>query len=310
VEKEFIFEHAPFRSCHASTIVETERGLMAAWFGGSKEGAADVAIWGSVRGARGWSPPDVIADEPETACWNPVLFQERSGRLYLFYKAGPSPQTWSGFYRVKEREDADWREPVQMAAGLLGPSKNKPLQLKSGRIVAGTSVESYRAWAAWAELSDDGGRSWRRVGPIAVAGEPRGVIQPTIFETRHGLRMLMRSTPRIGRVCRADSFDEGETWTEAAVTDLPNPNSAIDAARLRDGRIVLCHNPVERGRTPLALSVSEDDGETWRETLVLERDEGEYSYPAIIETSSGEVHVTYTWRRERIAHAVIGPHEL
>jgi predicted neuraminidase len=138
-----------------------------------------------------------------------------------------------------------------------------------------------------------------------VPGEPRGVIQPALFETPSGaIRMLMRSA-RIGRICEAVSNDEGETWSEARPTSMPNPNSGIDAVRLRDGRVVLCHNPVERGRTPLVLSVSDDGGETFREALVLESEPGEYSYPALIEASSGEVHVTYTWRRERIAHAAV-----
>jgi predicted neuraminidase len=310
--KSFIFESAPFASCHASTIVETSPGeLLAAWFGGSREGAADVAIWGSRFAGGAWSAPEVLADEPEAPCWNPVLFRERSGRLFLFFKAGPSPQSWSGFVRVREAGRTAWSEPSILPAGILGPIKNKPIQLASGRIVSGTSVESYRAWAAWVELSDDGGVSWHRRGPIAVPGEPRGVIQPTVFETPAGsLRMLLRPTQRIGRICLAGSDDAGETWSHARPTELPNPNSGIDAVRLTDGRIVLCHNPVERGRTPLVLSLSEDDGDTWRAVATFESEPGEYSYPAIVQAADGSIHVTYTWRRERIAHAVLRPSEL
>ncbi|HXH21211.1 MAG TPA: sialidase family protein [Dehalococcoidia bacterium] len=308
--KRFIFESAPFASCHASTIVETAPGeFLAAWFGGSGEGAADVAIWGASFSGGRWSPPEVLADEPEAPCWNPVLFATRDGRVHLYYKAGLSPQSWSGFFRVRST-DGSWSEPEMLPAGLLGPAKNKPLLLSSGRIVAGTSVESYRAWAAWVELSDDGGRTWRRRGPIAAPGEPRGVIQPAIFETSSGdLRMLLRSA-RIGRICEARSSDRGETWTAAAPTALANPNSGIDAVRLQDGRVILCHNPLERGRTPLVLSVSEDDGDTWREAVQLESGPGEYSYPAVVQASDGEIHVTYTWRRERIGHAVLAPEDL
>jgi len=312
VLKSFIFESAPFASCHASTIVETAPGeLLAAWFGGSREGAPDVAIWGSRFAGGAWSAPDVLADEPEAPCWNPVLFRERSGRLFLFYKAGPSPQAWSGLFRVREAGASAWSEPSILPAGILGPIKNKPIQLATGRIVSGTSVESYRAWSAWLEISDDGGVTWRRSGPITVPGEPRGVIQPALFETAAGgLRMLLRSTLRVGRICVADSHDNGETWSDARVTDLPNPNSGIDAARLVDGHVILCHNPVERGRTPLVLSLSEDDGGTWREVATLESEPGEYSYPAIIQGADGSIHVTYTWRRERIAYAMLRPSEL
>ena len=49
---ELIFEHAPFASCHASTIAETPSGeLVAAWFGGTEEGQPDVSIWTARRSA-------------------------------------------------------------------------------------------------------------------------------------------------------------------------------------------------------------------------------------------------------------------
>lgn len=309
---EFIFEEAPFASCHASTIVEAGPSeFLAAWFGGTEEGAKDVAIWMSRSTPNGWTKPEKVADEPGVPCWNPVLFRERSGKVLLYYKAGTSPQTWSGFYRTSRDAGKTWEPPLAMPAGLLGPIKNKPIQLKSGRIVAGTSVESYRAWSAWVETSDDSGTTWQRFGPIVVPGENYGIIQPTIFETSDGsLRMLTRATQRIGQICTATSKDAGLTWTGAAPTDLPNPNSGIDAVRLADGRVVLCHNPTHTGRTPLVLSVSKDDGVTWRVGPTLEMESGEYSYPAIIQAASGEVHVTYTWKRTRVRHWVLEPKEL
>jgi predicted neuraminidase len=312
MHSEFIFERAPFPSCHASTIVESRPGeFIAAWFGGTDEGAKDVAIWLARSTADGWTEPEKVADEPGVPCWNPVLFRERSGALVLFYKAGTSPQTWSGFYRVSRDGGKNWTPPVAMPAGLLGPIKNKPIQLNSGRIVAGTSVESYRAWTAWVETSDDGGSTWQRHGPIAVPGQNYGIIQPTIFETSDAsLRMLTRATQRIGQICTATSKDAGITWTDAAPTDLPNPNSGIDAVRLADGRVVLCHNPTHTGRTPLVLSVSNDDGVTWRVGPSLEMESGEYSYPAIIQAAGGDIHVTYTWKRTRVRHWVIEPKEL
>src|SRR5258708_38297655 len=88
----FIFEKAPFASCHASTLVETEpANLLAAWFGGKDEGAADVKIWQARFDSKAWSKPEVAAEEPGVPCWNPVLFLSRSKVLSLFYKAGPNP---------------------------------------------------------------------------------------------------------------------------------------------------------------------------------------------------------------------------
>ncbi len=302
---EFIFETAPFASCHASTIVETAAGdLAAAWFGGTKEGARDVAIWGARKSHGAWSTPAELLRERDVPVWNPVLFGSRDGTLWLSYKFGPSPSQWTGAMLSSRDEGRTWSAPFRLPAGLYGPIKNKPLVLADGTIVAGASVESYQAWSCWVERSRDDGRSWTRHGPVVFPGEPYGIIQPAIVRTRHGLRMFVRSTRRIGRVCYADSADGGLTWSDARTTPLPNPNAGIDAVDLRDGRIVLVYNHSEQSRTPLNVAVS-PDGETWNSFLVLESEPGEYSYPAMIQSRDGSVHITYTWKRQRIKHVEI-----
>ena len=303
---EFIYESAPFPSCHASTIVETTPGnFLAAWFGGSKEGANDVCIYLSRRSSGTWSTPEKVAEDKESPCWNPVLFRERkTGEVTLFYKAGPSPSSWSGFYRRSTDNGATFGESYILPAGLLGPIKNKPIQLADGTILAPTSVESHQAWACWVERSTDNGRTWTRQGPIHHPRHPRGIIQPSILQRKDGsLFMLMRSTSAIGQVCIADSRDAGLTWSAArAVDELPNPNSGTDAVTLADGRHVLVYNPTHKGRTPLVLALSEDDGQSWRQVKVLEDEPGEYSYPAVIQAADGSVHTTYTWKRQRVRH--------
>jgi len=302
---EFVFDTSPFPSCHASTIVETENGeLLAAWFGGSRESADDVAIWMARRDAAGWSALTEMARHEKTPTWNPVLFRSADGALHLHYKFGTNPRQWTGAYRRSEDDGRTWSETRVLPAGLLGPIKNKPLVLTDGTIVAGTSVESYHAWAGWAEISRDHGRTWRRHGPIAHPDQPWGLIQPTIIPIPGGLRMFLRSRA-IGRICSADSYDGGESWSEARETDLPNPNSGIDAVGLRDGRAVLVYNHTAKGRSPLNVAVSEDSGATWKKFLDLETEPGEYSYPAVIQASDGAVHVTYTWNRTRIKHVRI-----
>ncbi len=305
-QSEFIFEQAPFASCHASTIVETAPGeLLAAWFGGSAEGRPDVAIWGARRNNGRWSEPVELAREPNIAAYNPVLFHTREGLLWLYYKFGPSPSQWTGARRFSRDAGRTWSEIEHLPAGLYGPIKNKPLVLEDGVIVSGTSVESYRAWSCWVERSRDGGRTWTKHGPVVVPGQPHGIIQPAVVRLPgNRLRMFVRATPRIGRICYADSADGGLTWTDAKPTSLPNPNSGIDAVTLRDGRILLVYNHTERGRSPLNVAVSAD-GEAWNSFLALETEPGEYSYPAVIQASDGAVHVTYTWQRKRIKHAAI-----
>ena len=90
---------------------------------------------------------------------------------------------------------------------------------------------------------------------------------------------------------------------------LANPSSGTDAVTLKDGRHLIVYNPVARGRTPLNVAVSRD-GREWKDVITLEDQPGEYSYPAIIQTSDGRVHITYTWKRQRIRHAVIDPAKL
>src|SRR6478672_5280368 len=112
---EFVFETAPFASAHASTIVETKDGLVTAWFGGTREGAADVGIWLSRRAGGAWTPPIEAATgtQPDGArypCWNPVLFFDRDRTLMLFYKVGPSPQAWWGMMRTLRDGARTWSD--------------------------------------------------------------------------------------------------------------------------------------------------------------------------------------------------------
>ncbi len=302
---EFIYEQAPFPSCHASTILEAKNGdLLASWFGGSREGADDVAIWMSRKTADGWSAPVEMARHEGYPTWNPVLFRSGDGATWLFYKFGRSPREWNGAWRKSLDDGRTWSDWRQFPAGLLGPIKNKPIALPDGTIVSGTSVETDFAWSAWVEVSKDQGRTWSHYGPITHPDQPRGVIQPAIVPIPGGLRMFLRAR-NVGKICYADSFDGGRNWSPATSTALPNPNSGIDAVGLADGRIVLIYNHTERGRTPLNAAVSSDYGKTWNSFLALETEPGEYSYPAVIQGADGTVHITYTWKRERIKHVAV-----
>lgn len=320
ITKEFVYTTAPFPSAHASTLVQLKNGdILAAWFGGAKEGATDVAIWGSRRTAPGWSAPFLLVREPNVPCWNPVLFETHDGKLWLYYKYGRNPREWTGARLVSTDQGQTWSVPEHLPAGLLGPIKDKPLVLANGTIVSGTSVESYSSWAVWVDRSTDNGKTWHKSGPITVPTrlmpspaptEPplkpgsehvTGIIQPAIVSLgKKHLRLYARSTRDIGRICAADSFDDGITWTDAHPLDLPNPNSGIDAVNLRDGRVVLIYNNTTSGRSPLNLAVSKD-GEHFTMFNTLESEPGEYSYPAIIQGRDAKVYATYTWNRKRIS---------
>jgi predicted neuraminidase len=310
---EFVAGEMPTPSCHASTVVELRDGrLMAAWFGGAGEGKPDVAIWGAVRDNGKWQAPAVLVREPEIASYNPVLFHSADGVLWLYYKFGPSPSEWTAGRLASRDEGRSWSAPEHLPAGLYGPIRAKPLVLEDGVIVSGSSVESYGSWACWIERSIDHGRTWSRHGPVTVPrpasappvprGDETGIIQPVVVPMggRH-LRFYARATSDIGRLCVADSLDGGVTWTGARPTSLPNPNAGIDVVRLKDGRLVIVYNHTTKGRTPLNLAVSRD-GEHWNMFHALETAPGEYSYPAMIQGRDGALHITYTWRREKIKY--------
>jgi len=309
---EFIFTDAPFAQCHASTVIETANGeWLAAWFGGRHEKSADTAIWMARRDAKGWSAPQKIADGigadgKRQPVWNPVLFQPRGGPLLLFYKVGPDPAQWRGMLTSSNDGGRNWAKPGRLPGDVLGPAKNKPIELADGTILSPSSSES-DGWRLVIERSTDHGRSWQRIGPLATAGSIEA-IQPTLLAWRSGrIQLLARS--RQGRIVESASTDGGLNWSPLRTTSLPNPNSGIDAVMLRDGRALLVYNPSRWRRSPLRVAIS-GDGRIWRDALKLEDGWGEYSYPAVIQSADGLVHVTYTWKRERIRHAVIDPRQL
>ena len=309
----FVFERAPFASAHASTIVETGEGLLAAWFGGSDEGRPDVSIWTARHDGARWLEPTLVADgrQPDGGrhpCWNPVLFQPSRGPLLLFYRVGPNPRAWWSLLRRSTDGGRTWTEPVRLPDGVLGPIRAKPVELPEGTLVAGSSTE-HAGWVVHMERATLGGdlgsaASWSKTGPL---NDPArfGAIQPTILvHTGSRLQVLCRSRQRV--VTEAWSEDGGRSWSAMAATELPNPSAGIDAVRLADGRFLLVYNPTASGRSRLDVAVSVD-GRGWRRGVTLEDAPGEYSYPAVIQARDGRVHVTYTWRRERIRHVVLDP---
>lgn len=304
--EEFIFEDPPFVSCHASTITETSSGkLLCAYFAGSEEGAKDVGIWLSVRTKEGWSDPQLIAKDSEVACWNPVLFTMPSGEILLFYKVGPHPSCWSGVLKRSHDEGKHWTKEELLPAGILGPVKNKPLLLKDGTLLCGSSIETWQRWGCWIDFTSDRGKTWDKSAPINLKKDFFGIIQPCLFFGSPGeIRLLARSY-KTRAICTATSKDEGRTWTTAIPIDLPNPNAGIDAVCLDEGPVVLVYNHSSTERTPLNLAFSKDGGKHWHPSLVLEDAPGEYSYPSVIQTRDHQIHITYTYNRTCIKHVTI-----
>ncbi len=325
---------------HASTVLPLKNGhVLAAWFGGSREHNDDVSIYLAEKDENGFDAPRLMASSMEPH-WNPVLFQYPDGRIHLFYKAGQEIPDWRTYVRESLDEGKTWSCPRELVpndrSGGRGPVRNKPLLLKSGRILAPASVER-GLWVCFMDISDDGGRTWTRSNIIEAQGthhlhdgllywqeqayrarqeglsfdysqippeyqHGRGVIQPTLWEDAAGVHALLRSGE--GFIYRTDSFDQGNTWCEAYPTSLPNNNSGIDLTRMDDGALLLVYNPVGgnfSARSPLSIAVSRDGGGSWQRLCDLQTEPGEFSYPAIV-NRNGRVYITYTWKRENIAY--------
>jgi predicted neuraminidase len=303
---EFIFEQAPFPAAHASTIAETPDGLVAAWFAGTREGHGDVCIWVARQDNGHWLHPVQVADgrialRRRHPCWNPVLHQQKNGPLLLFYKVGPSPSRWWGMLTTSDDGARTWSEPRRLPRDILGPIKNKPIELPDGRLLCPSSDEQGR-WRVHLEWSDAGLTTWRR-GPPLNDARIFSAIQPCLLRYPGGdLQLLCRT--RQGAIGECWSSDGGETWSALHPTELPNPDSGIDAVTLANGHALVVYNHSQTQRSPLNVAVSAD-GQSWFALGVLEDEPGEFSYPAVIEGVDGRVHITYTWNRRRIRHVVL-----
>ena len=319
VSRQDIFEPGVFfKSCHASTVLETlDGGLLVAYFAGTNEGASDVCIWISKFKDGKWSNPRVAASTTMTQkspapCWNPVLFRNSDNSISLFFKQSGNWSSWIGMQTISTDEGETWSTPEKLAPkGNSGPIKNKPVRVGK-RIILPTSDEfNADDWRVYFWISDDDGKTWSRTEYVNQQDEIGG-IQPSILIHKNGDLQAVGRTPRDKVfVYQTWSRDGGKTWSKLTSTGLPNPNSGTDALTLQDGRHILVYNHTQNWkiRSPLNVAIS-NDGMRWYPVLVLEDAVGEFSYPAVVQRKNGLVDITYTNRRKTITHVVVDPAKL
>jgi predicted neuraminidase len=320
---EFIYDKAPYPSCHAATIVEATNGdLVASWFGGTQERNPDVCIWVSVKSKNSdkWTEAINVADGvmkegPRLPTWNPVLYQIPGGDLLLFYKIGPKPSEWWGMMMTSADNGKTWSKPKNMPKDFLGPIKNKPVLLSDGTLLCPSSIEG-DGWHLRMETSPDFGKTWHMGDTLPRGKNKINAIQPSILFHKNGkIQAIARTRNRA--LASTFSSDNGKTWTDLELLGLPNNNSGTDAVTLKNGTHLLVYNHVlppgdlaKGPRTPLNVSMSKD-GIHWNAALILEDSKiSQYSYPSMIQSSDGMVHIVYTWRRERIKYVKIDPRKL
>jgi predicted neuraminidase len=321
----FIYDEAPYPECHASTIEETPLGLVAAWFGGTGERFPDVGIWVSRQIDGQWAPSVEVANgvqytltdgkEYRHPTWNPVLYQYPDGPLVLFWKCGPSPSTWWGMMSESLDHGVNWSAARRLPEHIEGPVRNKPILLKNGTLLSGSSTE-FDGWRVHFELTSDHGQTWQRTSAIND-GKEFGAIQPTLLHHPDGtIQALCRNKDGDGLTLSTSSSDLGLTWSDLQPIKLPNPNSGIDGVTLQNGHHLLVYNHTSRnkgtprGREMINVAVS-DNGIDWKPALTLDREpRAEFSYPAVIQSADGKVHITYTWQRRKIRYFIVDADKL
>ncbi|MBS7605096.1 MAG: sialidase family protein [Candidatus Bathyarchaeia archaeon] len=336
-KKEDIFKFNPnIPEVHAPTITETNNGdLLAAWFGGSKEGASDVAIYSSRFNLddEKWSDPKILADIPKRSDQNPVLFTH-GDTIWLFFSSLEGGGSTSIIMYKKSLDDGfTWSEEKIFRKRMGLWVRNRPIILNNGDFLLPIYDRRAMPNCCYVMISEDDGETWETYGPItSITGCAQGnVVQLsdgtlmmymrtrshplhqflhgpqrlTKIEISPGQFIIKRESPSIGGfIWESRSNDNGRTWNQSSETTIPNPNSGISLIKLRDGNLVLAFNDTHVGRSPLNVALSTDEGKTWMYKKVLENGEGEFSYPQLIQSSDGLIHVVYTYRRLTIRHAV------
>jgi len=305
---ELLFEKIPQAvAFHCSTICEADNhDLLCLWYGGTYESAHDQSLYLSRRkpGERIWSEPRIIHQDPLQPPGNGVIFRDVDHQIAIVWgrMEGTRPmgrgEGW-GRCRLFIRKSADqgntWSEdkPLFEETRWCVP-RNPPIVLKNGALLL--PVEGI-------EDGIDGSDFLIRVA-VDAPWQKRGFTpkgsQPGVIERSDGSLLALLRHPLW--ITEITSKDDGKTWTSPLATKLKNPDSGITMTKLENGHLVLVYNDAIASRTPLSITRSLDEGKTWEKPLHLESNPGEYSYPCIIQSADGMIHVTYTFRRYAIKH--------
>ncbi len=313
-------------SVHSATAVELSGGrLRAFWYGGTREGASDVAIYTSVYSPTGetWEPERALVSREFAQrhlqrslrkLGNPVAGRDGAGRIWLFF-VSVSVGGWAGSAinaMVSTDEGETWSPPRRLISSpFLNIStlvRGPLVQLSDGTLALPVYHEFLGKFGELLRVDAEG----RVIGKTRLSWG-KSSLQPVIVprsETDAVAFMRYAGDPP-ARILMIRTRDAGAHWSEPVKTALPNPNAAVASVLLADGPLLLAFNNAEEDRESLSLALSSDFGNSWRvarnlegESLLPRAPVNEFSYPWMMQDRAGNVHVLYTWGRARIKHVV------
>jgi predicted neuraminidase len=310
----------PGRYKHPAAIEELANGdLYLVYYGGEGEYAEDTAVFGMRRrkGQTPWSRPQVIADTPFRSEGNAVVWQAPDGLVWLFYVCRYG-ETWSKS-RIKakiSRDNAEtWSDSFIVAFDLGMMVRNRPLLLANGdyllpvyhetgedrEVVGADSVSMFLRY-------DPRTHEWSESGQIRSA---KGNIQPAVaaVDGDHLVAYCRRGggygPTSDGYLVRAESFDNGRSWTPGVDSQFPNPNAAVDFLRLRNGHLLLVYNRSMEARTPLSIAISADRDASYSQRRDLLTGEGPYAYPYAIQSRDDKIHLVFTSQERTVINHMV-----
>lgn len=205
----------------------------------------------------------------------------------------------------KEKLDAYIARVRKMAADKLSRrigwmTRAHPFVLDNKRLIVPLYSDGF-SFSLMA-ITDDWGKTWKTSTPLVGGGN----IQPSIVKRKDGsLYTLMRDNgPAPKRLHQSESHDNGDTWSPVTDSELPNPGSGAEVISLRNGHWALIYNDSERSRNSLAVSISDDEGKTWKWKRHLEfeppsPEASAFHYPSIIQARDGSLHASYSYHLNR-----------
>ncbi len=317
--------HHSTNEVHSATAIELENNnIMAFWYGGTREGHKDVAIWKNTWNSKtqqwGQEKKAIIRSftRDTTSRYirklgNPVVTRGPDNSIWLFY-VSVSVGGWAGSAINLTRsydEGKSWTPAKRLISSPF---------LNLSTLIKGTAIhytDNTIGLPVYHEMLGKFGELLRLNSKGEVIDKVRlswgdTSLQPIIFITSatDAVALMRYQGPPPYRILTQRTEDAGLSWTAVSKTRLPNPGSGIIGLNLQPGnRLLLAFNNHEEKREDMSLAVSSNQGKTWQLARVVEkklpRDKDvRFSYPWLLQTRNGTIHLLYTWHKNAIKHVV------